>query len=66
MNSRPLYHRFINDPTNRFFLHGCFDVQAGDGHHQLSPGLSGTGTNEFPRSAEKFKELLGVRGRPWN
>jgi len=51
--------KFISDPANRVYFHCYFDVQAGDGHHQLSPGLSDAETNEFPRSAAKFKELFG-------
>jgi len=41
-------HRFIMDPTNHIAFHSYFDVQAGDGHHQLSPGASGTEKTEFP------------------
>jgi hypothetical protein len=53
-------HKFINNPANRVYFHCYFDVQAGDGHHQLSPGIHGNETNEFPRSAAKFKELFGL------
>ncbi|MDQ3814538.1 MAG: beta-mannanase [Armatimonadota bacterium] len=53
-------HKFITDPANNVYFHCYFDVQAGDGHHQLSPGLSGTEATEFPLSAAKFKELFGL------
>lgn len=53
-------HRFIHNPSNHIFFHCYFDVQAVDGHHQLSPGLSGAETNEFPRSAAVFRELFGT------
>lgn len=52
-------HKFINDPANKIYFHVYFDVQAGDGHHQLSPGLSGTEATEFPLSMAKFTELFG-------
>jgi len=52
-------HKFINDPTNNVYFHCYFDVQAGDGHHQLSNGINGTETNEFPLSAARFLELFG-------
>jgi len=51
-------HRFITDPANNVYFTCYFDVQAGDGHHQLSPGLSGTEVTEFPRSAAVFKQLF--------
>jgi len=44
---------------SKWKLHCYFDVQAPDGHHQLSPGASGT--MEFPLAAAKFKELFGAR-----
>lgn len=31
-------HAFITDPDNNVLFHRYFDVNAGDGHHQLSPG----------------------------
>ena len=52
-------HAFIMNPSNRVMFHCYFDVQAGDGHHQLSPGLSGAETNEFPLSAARFRQLFG-------
>ena len=54
-------HRFIMDPANNVAFHCYFDVQAPDGHHQLSPGASGTEKTEFPLAAAKFKELFGGR-----
>lgn len=54
-------HRFIHEPTNNVAFHCYFDVQAGDGHHQLSPGLSGAETNQFPRSTARFLELFRRR-----
>jgi hypothetical protein len=44
---------------NHVYFHCYFDVQAGDGHHQLSPGLHGTERTEFPLAAERFKALFG-------
>lgn len=52
-------HKFINDPANHVVFHCYFDVQAGDGHHQLSPGIKGQEATEFPKSAARFKELFG-------
>jgi hypothetical protein len=52
-------HQFVTDPANNVYFHCYFDVQAGDGHHQLSPGLNGNETNEFPLSSARFRELFG-------
>lgn len=52
-------HQFIMDPANNVMFHVYFDVQAGDGHHQLSPGIQGNDKLEFPESTAKFKELFG-------
>ncbi len=54
-------HAFITNPTNRVYFHCYFDVQAGDGHHQLSPGIAGNEVTEFPQSAARFKELFGKK-----
>ncbi len=35
------------------------NVQAGDGHHQLSGGINGTDALEFPNASAKFIELFG-------
>ena len=51
-------HNFISDPANNVYFSCHFDVQAGDGHHQLSPGLSGDETNEFPLAAARFRTLF--------
>lgn len=50
-------HDFITDPENNVAFHCYFDVEAGDGHHQLSPGL-GNHQSEFPKSGELFKRLF--------
>ena len=54
-------HRFILDPANNVAFHCYFDVQAPDGHHQLSPGVSGSEKTAFPQAAAQFKELFGSR-----
>jgi hypothetical protein len=54
-------HRFITDPTNNVVFHCYFDVKAPDGHHQLSPGASGTEKTEFPQATARFKKLFGAR-----
>lgn len=51
-------HAFITDPANNVAFHCYFDVQAPDGHHQLSPGKDGNEKCEFPLAAAKFKELF--------
>jgi len=53
-------YKFIYDPKNNVAWHSYFDYQAGDGHHQLAPKLDGTVMTEFPKSAEKFKELFSL------
>jgi Glycosyl hydrolase family 26 len=53
-------HGIITDPANNVAFHCYFDVEAGDGHHQLSPGIDHHVT-EFPQSAAKFKELFGLK-----
>ena len=50
---------FINDPANNVYFHCYFDVQAGDGAHQLSPGKNGDETTIFPLASAKFKTLFG-------
>jgi hypothetical protein len=52
-------HAFITDPKNNVAFQCYFDVEAPDGHHQLSPGLKGDEKTEFPRAAAKFRELFG-------
>lgn len=53
-------HRFINDPANQVLFHCYFEYncEPPDGHHQLSPGETGTYKTDFPRAAAKFKELF--------
>jgi len=53
-------HAFIADPANNVAFHCYFDVEAPDGHHQLSPGEDGKHKTEFQKSAETFKELFGA------
>lgn len=52
-------YNFIHNPKNNVFFDCYFDVQAGDGHHQLSPGVSGAEKTEFPESANLFRKLFG-------
>jgi len=53
-------HAFVNDPANNVLFHCYFDVQAPDGHHQLSPGFKGDEKTEFPQAAARFKALFGL------
>ncbi|EAU62480.1 putative secreted protein [Stigmatella aurantiaca DW4/3-1] len=49
---------FIFDPANNVAYHSYFDVQAGDGHHQLSHVDNAGGNTfqtEFPNAAAAFK-----------
>ena len=55
-------HRVIMDRGNNVAWHCYFDVEAGGGHHQLSPGKDGNHQTIFPKSAEKFRELFGKQG----
>jgi len=52
-------HAFIADRANNVYFHCYFDVQAPDGHHQLSPGIDAAETTEFPKAARRFRELFG-------
>ena len=52
-------HAFITDPDNNVLFHCYFDVEAGDGWHQLSPGMNNYQT-KFPKAAARFKELFGL------
>ena len=52
-------HKFVIDPENSVIFHCYFDVQAGDGHHQLSSGLKVDEKTEFPESAAAFQRLFG-------
>lgn len=51
-------HRFINDPQNNVAFHCYFDVDAGDGAHQLSPAKAGNHVTKFPRSSQAFVTLF--------
>ena len=53
-------HKFITDPMNNVYFQLYFDVNAGDGHHQLSPGLDGKYQTEFPLASARFKELFSL------
>lgn len=52
-------YNFIRDPANNVAFHCYFDVQAGDGHHQLTTLPGGT-PSEFPHAAALFQQLFGV------
>ena len=54
-------HKLICDPANNVEWHCYFDVEAGDGGHQLSPGLNNR-PSQFPKSAELFHKLFAVPG----
>jgi len=50
-------YNLIQDPENGIFFHVYFDVQAGDGHHQVTP-QNGFVT-EFPNAAALLRRLFG-------
>ena len=50
--------KFILDPANHVAFHCYFDVWAGDGNHQLSPGIKGTEVTKFPQSLEMFRKYF--------
>lgn len=50
-------YNFIQDPANNVPFHVYFDVQAGDGHHQVTP-QNGFVT-EFPNGAALLRRLFG-------
>jgi hypothetical protein len=52
-------HSFIKDPANNVAFHCYFDVNAPDGHHQLSPGKTGDERASFPKSSAIFRTLFG-------
>jgi hypothetical protein len=52
---------FIKDPANNVSFHVYFDVQAGDGHHQISPAPGGAATTEFPKATEAFLKHFGKK-----
>jgi hypothetical protein len=49
-------YNFIQEPANNVAFHAYFDVQAGDGHHQLTP-YNGF-TTQFPNAAALFRQLF--------
>jgi hypothetical protein len=52
-------HAFITNPDNNVTWHCYFDVNAGDGHHQLVPDGKNPET-AFPKAAATFKKLFGL------
>lgn len=52
-------HAFIVNPANHVYFHSYFDVEAHDGHHQLSAGTDQKHVTEFPLAAARFKALFG-------
>ncbi len=48
--------------THRVLFDVYFDVSAGDGDHQLSPGSNGKPTTVFPLASATFRRLFG--GKP--
>ncbi len=52
-------HAFIADPKNNVAFHCYFDVEAPDGHHQLSPGKKAEHKTEFPEAAAAFRRVFG-------
>lgn len=56
---------FIHEPSNNVYYHSYFDVQAGDGHHQLTQLPNGTAT-QFPTAAALFRTLFGMKPFPLN
>ena len=54
-------HAVVTRPESGVAWHAYFDVQAPDGHHQLSPGLRGNEKTEFPEAAKKFRSLFKAR-----
>lgn len=55
-------YEFIQDPANNVYFHCYFDVNAGDGHHQLTS--DGNTPTEFPQSAARFKDFFCLPGSP--
>ncbi|MDA3797734.1 MAG: glycosyl hydrolase [Kiritimatiellae bacterium] len=54
-------YKFMTDPTNNVIIQCYFDVEAGDGKHQLSKGANENHQTLFPKSAKKYLELFGKR-----
>ncbi|SDU19234.1 Glycosyl hydrolase family 26 [Verrucomicrobium sp. GAS474] len=53
-------YNLIQDPANNVYFHCYFDVQAGDGHHQVSPQPGFT--TEFPIAAALLRNLFSSPG----
>lgn len=53
-------YNLIQDPANNVYFHVYFDVQAGDGHHQVTPQPGFT--TEFPTAAALLRNLFAVPG----
>jgi hypothetical protein len=56
-------HAFVNDPQNRVFYQAYFDIDWGDGAHQISnvgDSVDQTHTTRFPAAAAKYRELFGA------
>ncbi|RYZ42291.1 MAG: beta-mannanase, partial [Myxococcaceae bacterium] len=56
---------FIFDPANNVGYHSYFDIQAPDGHHQLSSADNNGGNTfvtEFPNAAAAFKAFYANQG----
>lgn len=52
---------FVTDPANRVEFHACFDADAGDGRHRISPGSPTEPATAFPRAAVRLRELFRAR-----
>ena len=63
-------HDFIDDPANNVYFSCHFDVQAGDGHHQLSTGPGEDETNEFSPLGGALSRIIRANrcrnSRKWN
>lgn len=58
-------YEFIHEPANNVHYHSYFDIQAPDGHHQLTQLPNGA-PSEFPQGAALFRQLFGVKPFPLN
>jgi hypothetical protein len=58
-------YEYIHEPDNNVHYHSYFDVQAGDGHHQLTQ-LPNGGPTEFPQAAAMFRQMFAVKPFPLN
>ncbi len=53
-------HMYQYMKANPIDFNVYFDVNAGDGHHQISPGSGADGTPLMPASAAEFQKLFGA------